>query len=325
MKPDGETLVRMYEVMITVRQCEDRVGSLLMSGQVTVLLNAPRGQEAIAAAVGVNLRPKDRVVTTYRGMHDHIAKGVPLRVLWSEYLGKATAPSKGKGGPMHIVHPESGVMLTTGVVGSGIPIANGVALAAQLRRQDAVTVCNFGDGASNIGAFHEGLNLAALWQLPVVFVCQNNLYAEHTAVADHQKIAHIAERAPGYGMPGVTVDGSDPEAVFSAASEAIERARLGGGPTLIEAVAYRLAGHYLGDAMEYVPAAHQAEAVAADPVPALRARLIESGATTEDALVAIEARIQSELDDAVNFALSSPYPQSDEIYRDVMASQEVPV
>ena len=217
---------------------------------------SPRGQEAVAAAMGAALAPTDYLVTTYRGLHDQIAKGVPLPVLLAEMLGRAAGTGKGKGGPMHVVWPDVGLMLTTGVVGSGLPIAAGLAWAAQRGAAGGepgrVTVVCFGDGATNIGAFHEAANLAALWQLPVVLLCQNNGYGEHTAFADHQRIEHVADRAAAYGMPGVTVDGNDPEAVLGALRDATARARAGGGPTLVEAVTYRLFGHVFGDRMSYV-------------------------------------------------------------------------
>ena len=153
--PDRDTLVRMYEIQTTIKQCDERFRSMLMGGQIQLIYYSPRGQECISAGYAVHLRPDDYVVTTYRGLHDHLAKGVPLRELWAEFLGKATGTCKGKGGPMHITHPASGLMVTTGIVGGGIPIANGLALAAQLDGTDRVTVVNFGDGATNIGAFHE--------------------------------------------------------------------------------------------------------------------------------------------------------------------------
>ncbi len=174
-----------------------------MSGEIALSYYSPRGQEIVAAATAQSLRRDDYVVTTYRGIHDQIAKGVPLRLLFAEYFGKVTGSCKGKGGPMHVTHPESGVMLTTGIVGSGLPIANGLALAAVLRNEDRVVVItNFGDGASNIGAFHEALNLAALWKLPVVFLCQNNEFAEHTTYANGTSCANVADRAVGLRHAG---------------------------------------------------------------------------------------------------------------------------
>ena len=206
-----------------------------------------------------------------------LAKGVPLKLLWAEIAGKVTGTCKGKGGPMHITHPESGVMVTTGIVGSSMPIANGLALAAQIRGEKRVTVAYFGDGARNIGAFHESLNMAAVWKLPVIFVCQNNGYGEHTRYELATSAAKIADRAVGYQMPGVTVDGNDPLAMYAAAREAVERARAGQGPTLIEAMTFRFHGHVFGDADDYMQQGEKDAAMARDPVPRFRAWLIEHG------------------------------------------------
>ena len=320
-EPDRATQVSMYEIMTTIKQCDERLRAMLMSGQAAFMYYSPRGQEVISAAVAVNLDPTDYVVTTYRGIHDQLAKGVPLNELWAELFGKATGCCKGKGGPMHITHAASGLMVTTGVVGGGLPIANGLALASQMKTDGRVTVVNFGDGAVNIGAFHESLNMAQLWRLPVVFVCQNNLYGEHTALADHMVNTNISERAAGYGMAGVTVDGNDPSAMCQAAAEAIDRARRGDGPTLIEAMTYRFFGHYFGDSIDYMPKEEYEAALAADPVPAFRARLIADGTASEEELATIEKRIESALDDAVEFANSSPYPDLAEIGLDVYAEE----
>jgi pyruvate dehydrogenase E1 component alpha subunit len=282
---------------------------------------SPRGQEAIPAAVSVNLQDSDYICTIYRGFHDMLAKGVPVKLLWAEVAGRATGTCKGKGGPMHITHPATGVMVTTGIVGSSMPIANGLALASQLRGEKRVTVAYFGDGASNIGAFHEALNLAAVWKLPVVFVCQNNGYGEHTRYAVATSAAHVADRAAAYQMPGVRVDGNDPLALYGAAQGAIERARAGQGPTLLEAETFRFNGHVLGDADAYMGKGEKAAALQRDPVPKYRAWLIEKEVTDEAGLRQIEARIGAEIDAAVEFALSSPSPALSELQSDVFGTE----
>jgi len=317
--PDRDTLVRMYEVQTTIKQCDERFRSMLMSGQIALIYYSPRGQECISASWGVHLRPDDYVLTIYRGLHDHLAKGVPLRELWAEFLGRATGTCKGKGGPMHITHPASGLMVTTGIVGAGIPIANGFGLAAQLRGSDQVTVVNFGDGASNIGAFHEGLNLASVWKLPVVFVCQNNQYGEHTPMRMATSVEKISTRGMAYDMAAVTVDGNDPVALWRVMGEAVDRARRGEGPTLVEAVTYRFWGHLMGDAMEYMPAEERQAAMAADPVPRYRQWLVDHGQATDDELSAIDAKARDAIDDAVQFALDSPFPDPSELFTDVYA------
>jgi TPP-dependent pyruvate/acetoin dehydrogenase alpha subunit len=269
----------------------------------------------------VNLTNDDYIVTIYRGIHDMLAKGVPVKELWAELAGKATGTCKGKGGPMHITHPKTGVMVTTGIVGSSMPIANGLALAAQLRGEKRVAIANFGDGASNIGAFHEALNMAAVWKLPVVFVCQNNGYAEHTKLAFGTSVPNIAIRSVAYGMPGITVDGNDPLAMYSAAKDAIDRARNGGGPTLIEAKTFRFFGHVLGDQDGYMDKGEKDAWKAKDPVPAFRKWLIASKVATEEELSELEDAIETEIDEAVEFAVNSPYPDVAELKRDVFEKE----
>lgn len=317
--PDTSTLREIFTLMSRVKICDEHVRRLMSSGQIFIIYYSPRGQEAIAAGVSVHLRPDDYVVTTYRGLHDQIAKGVDMRGLWAELLGKEDGLCKGKGGPMHITDPASGLMVTSGIVGGGIPIANGLALAQQLEGGDRLTVVNFGDGATNIGAFHEAMNLAALWKLPIVFVCQNNLYAEHTSFAGGTAGADVSARAGGYGMPSARIDGNDPLAVHAAAGEAIERARSGAGPTLLECMTYRFHGHLLGDAMEYMPAEEREAAMAADPVPRFRQWLLDEGHLDEGELAAIEAEITTEIEEAADAAIASSPPPVEELLTDVYA------
>ncbi|MGE4431509.1 MAG: thiamine pyrophosphate-dependent dehydrogenase E1 component subunit alpha [Sphingobium sp.] len=318
-KPNSSTLVQMYEKMELIRQNDERAHKVVKAGRIIMPYYSPRGQEVIPSAISVSLTADDYICTIYRGTHDMLAKGVPLKLLWAELAGRVTGTCKGKGGPMHITHPETGVMVTTGVVGSSMPIANGLAWASQLAGNDRVTIANFGDGAANIGAFHESLNLAGLWKLPVIFVCQNNRYAEHTTFANSTAVERISDRAAGYGMPGVTVDGNDPDEMFGAAKIAIERARAGEGPTLIEAMTYRFNGHLLGDDGHYMDKAERQQAIADDPVARLRARLIAEGVLSEAAAAEIEAGISAQLDEAIEFALQSEYPAPEEIRRDVFA------
>jgi acetoin:2,6-dichlorophenolindophenol oxidoreductase subunit alpha len=312
-------MLQIFETMSKIRQCDERFRRMLKGGQISLIYYSPGGMECISSGYSAALRTDDYVVATYRGLADHLAKGVPLKELWAEFLGRVDGTCKGKGGPMHITHPASGLMVTTGIVGSGIPIANGFGLAARLRGTDQVTVVNFGDGASNIGAFHEGLNMAGVSKLPVIFMCQNNQYGEHTPLRESTGVDSIAIRGTSYGMPGVRVDGNDPIAVYEAAQAAVERARAGEGPTLIEAVTYRFYGHLMGDAMEYMPADERAAAMEADPVPKYRQRLLDEGVATEAELADIEAKLAAEIDEAVEFALASPQPDLSELYTDVYA------
>jgi pyruvate dehydrogenase E1 component alpha subunit len=277
----------------------------------------PRGQEAIAAGYATTLRPDDRLVTTYRGLHDLIAKGVPLREVLGEMLGREVGACRGKGGTMHVTCPEVGVMLSTGIVGAGVPVAVGLALAARRAGSDRVVLVSFGDGATNTGSFHEAANLASTWQLPVVLVCQNNLYAEMTPIADTMHIEHVAERAAAYAMPGETVDGNDPVAVHTALAAAVARAREGGGPTLVECVTFRFNGHFFGDPMAYIPPEQLERAIAADPLPRFRARLVADGTLNEGRAAAIEEEAQREVEDALQDVLRSAPPPLEEVDRDI--------
>lgn len=235
---------RIYALMVLMKAADDRLSNGIATGEFMCVYWPSRGQEAIAAAMGVSLRGDDQLVTTYRGLHDLIGKGVPLDEIYGEMMGRSVGASRGKGGTMHIADPDTGVMLSTGIVGAGAPVAVGLALAAKRKGLDRVTVVSFGDGATNTGSFHEAANMAALWALPVVFVCQNNLYAEMTPTSDTMKLERVADRAAGYGMPGLRVDGNDPLAVTSALDDALRRARRGEGPTFVECLTFRFRGHY---------------------------------------------------------------------------------
>jgi pyruvate dehydrogenase E1 component alpha subunit len=307
--------------MALIKLNDERFRAVIKAGKIVAVYYSPRGQEVIPSAVSVNLTDEDYICTIYRGIHDMLAKGVPPGLLWAEIAGKATGTCKGKGGPMHITHPATGVMVTTGIVGSSMPIANGLALAAQLRGEKRVAVAYFGDGASNIGAFHESLNMAAIWKLPVIFVCQNNLYGEHTRYELTTSARRISDRAASYQMPGVTVDGNDPLAMYSAANEAVARARSGGGPTLIEALTFRFQGHVFGDMDAYMMEGEKEAALSRDPVPTFRAWLIQNEQASEIQLAAMESEIEREIDAAVDFALSSPEPDLAELRQDIFATE----
>lgn len=319
-KLDRDILKDIYTRTMKVAQTDEKFRSLLTEGKVAVMYYPVRGQEVVSGAMMAALNEDDYVVCTYRGQGEQTAKGVPPELWWAECIGKATGTCKGKGGPMHITHPDSGVMVTTGVVGSGIPIANGLAMASQNNGDGRVTVTSFGDGAANIGAFHEAMNMAQLYKLPVVFLCQNNRYGEHTAYADHTDSATIAERAAGYGMKGVRVDGNDVEEMWAAAKDAVDRARAGEGPTLIEAMCYRMMGHFFGADFSYMPEEHLAEMQAEDPLPKLRKVMLDHQFTEEE-LDAIVAEIDAEIDAAVEKALAAPFPEAEELRKDVFEEE----
>ncbi len=321
-RPDDRQLWNIYQTARLIQACDERIRKVLRSGKIASAHYSPRGQEIISAATCAAARDDDYYVTIYRGLHDHLAKGVPLKSLWAEYAGRITGSCKGKGGPMHITHPDKGVVVTTGIVGSGIPIANGLALACQVRGEDRVAITNFGDGATNIGAFHEALNMASVWKLPVVFLCHNNRYAEHTAFASGTAVDSVAKRGVAYSMSSIRCDGNDPVSMFAAAKEAIDRARSGGGPTLIEAMTFRFEGHNYGDTGEYIPRDEYDAAVKADPMPRMRAMLLEKGIVGDSQFDALDSRIAAELDEAVAFALDSDWPGEAELTSDVFAQED---
>jgi TPP-dependent pyruvate/acetoin dehydrogenase alpha subunit len=306
--------------MVLMKAADDRLSKGIGTGEFLCVYWPSRGQEAIAAAMGVALRPDDQLVTTYRGLHDLIGKGVPLAEIYGEMMGRTVGASRGKGGTMHIANPDKGVMLSTGIVGAGPPVAIGLAMAAKRKRLDRVTVVSFGDGATNTGSFHEAANMAALWDLPIVFVCQNNLYAEMTPTRDTMKLERVADRAAGYGMPGVRVDGNDPLAVTSALDAALQQARRGDGPTLIECVTFRFRGHYFGDRMPYIPKDQLAAALAADPVPRFRAHLADAGICGEDELNRIDNDALERVETALQTVMSADPPSVEELECDVYAT-----
>jgi pyruvate dehydrogenase E1 component alpha subunit len=311
---------RVYALMVLMKSADDRLSKGIGTGEFMCVYWPSRGQEAIAAAMGVTLRDDDQLVTTYRGLHDLIGKGVPLEEIYGEMMGRTVGASRGKGGTMHIAKPEKGVMLSTGIVGAGPPVAVGLAMAAKRKGLDRVTVVSFGDGATNTGSFHEAANMAALWDLPMVFVCQNNLYAEMTPTGDTMKLERVADRAAGYGMPGVQVDGNDPLAVVEVLAEAIGKARNGEGPTFVECVTFRFRGHYFGDRMPYIPKEQLAEAIAADPVPRFRKHLIDNGICSDEELSRIDEGALTEVESALKTVIGAEAPSIDELDRDVYAS-----
>lgn len=315
----GSDLLRIHRTMLTVRLAEERFMRGLGRGEFPGFYFPVRGMEAAAVGVIAALRPDDYYITTYRALADAIAKGASLRAVFAELLGRVTGTSRGKGGTMHITDRERGLMLTTGIVGSGAPIANGLGLAAQLRGDDRVTGVSFGDGATSIGALHEALNLASLWALPVVFVCHNNLWGECTPLDGYTRTTRLADRAAPFRIPAVTVDGTDVIEVYDAASQAVARARRGDGPTFLEVVAPRILGHYFGDPGDYMDAAAVERARANDPVPRLGDWLVAQGYLDRDELEATTGQIADEVEEALTFALNSDMLSADELRTDVFA------
>lgn len=302
-------LLGMYRTMLTIRRFEERCNYLFMQGRIPSTLHLYIGQEAVATGVCGHLRPDDYLLSTHRPHGHAIAKGVAPRAIMAELFAKSTGCCKAKGGSMHVGDIQVGMFPAIAIVGANIPIAAGVGLAARRLGTDRVAVSFFGEGATNEGAFHEGLNMAAIWDLPVVYVCENNLYAASTPVSVAFKIENIADRAAAYGIPGVVVDGNDVESVYQVAGEAIARARRGGGPTLLECKTYRLCGHSRSDPGTYRSKKEEAMWEAKDPIPHLAERLRAMGLATEETLAAIEQEVMALIDEAVAFAEESPPPE----------------
>jgi acetoin:2,6-dichlorophenolindophenol oxidoreductase subunit alpha len=314
-------LFEMYRRMVLIREVEQTLVRLFAEGRVPGFIHSYIGEEASAVGVCSALPTDSYVTSTHRG-HGHIlAKGGDLRPFFAELFGKASGYCRGKGGSMHVTDLDLGILGANGIVGAGIPIATGAALASRLQSLDRVAAAFFGDGATDIGVFHEALNMASLWQLPAVFVCENNGYAEFMAQRAHQRIERISDRAAAYAMPGVTVDGNDVEAVHAATAEAVERARTGGGPTLLECVTYRIRGHYEGDPEPYRTEVEIEHWRTRDPlaIAGERLRRRESLDDTTDEQIRLDARLAVE--DAVAFAEAEPLPAPDDALEHVYAGR----
>ena len=315
----GQKLVEMYRTMVRIRLFEERVSKEFAAGNIPGFVHVYIGEEAIATGACANLRPEDYITSTHRGHGHLIAKGGRTDRMMAELFGRQTGYCQGKGGSMHIADTEIGILGANGIVGGGITIAGGAALSAQMRGTDQVVICFLGDGASNRGTFHEGVNMAACWDLPVVYIIENNLYAEKTRITDTARVANLADRASAYGIPDVTVDGNDVIAVYEAVHEAVARARKGKGPTLVECKTYRWHGHYEGDRQTYKPKQEVEEWQKRDPIPIFRKKLVEMGAVTAPASERIDRETAEEIENAVKFARESPFPAPEETLRDVFA------
>jgi len=314
-----EQLLALYEKMATIRAFELKAVELFAAGQIPGFVHLYLGEEAIATGVCANLEQKDYIASTHRGHGHLIAKGGNLNFMMAELLGRTTGYCKGKGGSMHIADVDLGILGANGIVGAGMPIATGAAFACKYKENGAVAVAFFGDGASDRATFHESLNLASIWKLPVVFVCENNGWAISNAQQNHQNITDISDRASGYGIPGVSVDGNDVIAVYEAAGAAIERARRGEGPTLIECKTWRWRGHFEGDPGAYKDPKDQEEWLAKDPIPRLEKNLLKLKFATQAALDKVKAEAREKVEAAVQFAEGSPQPDPGELLTDVYA------
>ena len=320
MELSSRELIAMYRTMVTIRRFEERVVELHAAAKLRGSVHVYIGEEAVATGACAALRPDDYITSTHRGHGHCIAKGVQLPRMMAEIYGRATGYCKGKGGSMHIADVDSGILGANGIVGGGIPIAVGAALGCTVKGLDRVVVCFFGDGAANTGAFHEAVNLAAVLNMPVVFLCENNQWAVSTPVCYSCPVADIADRAIGYGIPGHVVDGCDVIAVHAMVKQAVERARAGEGPALIEAKTYRWGGHFQGDPEGYRSREEVEEARREhDPIRLCFDRLEAQGVLTAEQAKAIDTEVRGLVEAAVGFAETSPEPEPELLFQDVYA------
>ncbi len=309
---------QLYTCMVRIRRFEDTIHLRFLQGTLPGTVHLYQGQEAVAVGACAHLTSADVIASTHRPHGHAIAKGVPLRQIMAELYGKVTGCCRGKGGSMHIGDPDAGMLPAIAIVGGGLTIAVGCALGFKMQRTDSVAVSFFGDGATNEGDFHEALNMAAVWNLPVVFICENNLYGASTRINLVSKVENLADRAASYGMPSAVCDGNDVEAVHACVGDAVQRARRGGGPTLLECKTYRLGGHSRSDANAYRDKAEEAYWRERDPLHLAETRLLSAGILTADDVARIERDVQGEIDDATAYAESSPLPDPAECFTDVL-------
>jgi acetoin:2,6-dichlorophenolindophenol oxidoreductase subunit alpha len=310
----------MMKKMLLIRNFEQKVRELFPSGKLPGFVHVSIGEEAVPVGVCANLRDDDYITSTHRGHGHCISKGVDVNAMMAELYGKSTGTSKGKGGSMHIFDYSIGMLGANGIVGAGAPLAAGAGLSAKYRKTDQVAVCFFGDAAANQGATHESMNLASVWKLPVVFVCENNLYAQFTRHDVDSSVPDVYIRAKSYGMPGEMVDGMDVLAVYDRVGEAVRNARAGKGPTFIEAKTYRFFGHFEGDLQVYRTQTEVQEWQKRDPIHNLRSKMIQDGILSEEEFISLDDEAKAKVESAVKFAESSPDPLPREFEDDVYVS-----
>ncbi len=310
-------VVDLYRKMQRIRKFEERVKYLFLEGIMPGTIHQYQGQESCAVGVCETLEDKDIITSTHRPHGHAMARGLSMQEMMDELFGKVTGCCKGKGGSMHMGDLDKGMVPAIAIVGGGVPIATGLGLGYKLRGDDGVAVCFMGDGASNEGAFHEGVNMGAIWDLPVLYVVENNLYGASTPVKQVMRAEHIADRAEAYGMPGVTVNASNVLDVYEAAKEAVARARKGDGPTLLELVTYRITGHSRRDPANYQPEDEKALARENEPIKVLRERIIAASIADDTELDAIDEAIDEEIEVSVEKAMAAPDPKPEDCLEDV--------
>jgi len=314
-------LLGLYERIVTIRQFEERIKLLFLEGSMPGTIHQSQGQEASAVGVCAALNPDDYITSTHRPHGHALAKGLTPEEMMLELFGKAAGCCKGKGGSMHIGNMQKGMLPAIAIVGGGIPIAAGMALAFKLRKQPQIVACFFGDGATNEGAFHEGLNLASIWSLPVIYVCENNLYGASTAISKVTRVPRLSEHVQIYGIRSETVDGNDVLAVYEAARRAVDEARRGEGPVFLELLTYRRTGHSRRDPSHYQPKEEQEVWFSRDPILVLKNGLLAREDVTDSDLSAIESKVEGVIEAAVETARQAPLPTADDLTTDVFATE----
>ena len=314
-KYEKDLLGYFYKTMVTIRSFEQMIEKFFLEGEIPGFVHLYIGEEAIATGVMANLRKTDYIQSTHRGHGHTIAKGADLKRMMAELFGKSTGSCKGKGGSMHIADFSVGMLGANGIVGGGFTMATGAALAHKMQKTDGVAVTFFGDGASNRGTFHEAANMAAAWNLPVIFVCENNQWASTTPYRTTTSVDDIADRAVAYGMPGVIVDGNDVFSVCEAAKELVERARRGEGPSILECKSYRIKGHFVGDPEKYRTKEEVQKVFGeTDPIPRFESKVLKAKAMTKKELETIRNTVEEELKEALEFARTSPVPEESALF-----------
>ena len=316
---DQAQLEEMLHQMLLIRAFEESAEQLYLQGMIHGTMHLSIGQEGSAVGAIAALRADDYILSTHRGHGHCIAKGAQVGGMMAEFMGKETGYCRGRGGSMHMADVATGNLGANGIVAGGVPMAAGVGLSIQMQKQDKVILVFFGDGAANEGAFHESLNLASIWNLPVIYLCENNQYAMSMSVARSMNVDDVSARAASYNIPGVTVDGNDTIAVYEATRDAAARARSGGGPTLIEAKTYRYKGHSKSDKQRYRTKEEVQEWQEKDPIGRLSRQMVEAGLLTDAELTALEQRVADEIQEAIAYAQASPDPDPGSILEGVYA------
>lgn len=323
MAINKEQKIRMLKTMSKIRIFEDMLQKIYRDGKLDGHLHTSHGQEAIAAGVMEALSEKDIIFSNHRGHAHFLARGTSPRRIFAECYGKVTGTNKGRSGSMYLVDTKRGMPVASGIVGGNICVATGSALASSIKKDNAVTISFFGDGATNIGFFHESLNMASLWNLPIIYICENNQYGEATKREEHQKIKRISDRASAYSMPGITVDGTDVLKVYKSIKDVVDKARKEGGPTLVEYVVYRLRGHSAGDVGPYRPKKEEDEwNEKHDPIRKYKEELIKQKVLDNPEIEKIEEGLQKEIEEAVSFALGSGDPLAETVSKYVYSEDE---